>query len=80
MTRTYPDIWIRIIGSIFLAHFIKTLGYSDSLWEIVMEPAYFIEVLIGGAINFCIWSLIRLISIWLDARYDWLENSMMRAF
>ena len=80
MARTYPDIWIRIIGSIFLAHFIKTLGYSGSLWKIVMEPMYFVEVLTGGAINFCIWSLIRLISIWLDARYDWLEQSMLRAF
>lgn len=79
-TRTYPDIWIRIIGSIFLAHFIKTLGYSESLWEIVMDPSYFLEVLAGALINFGVWTLIRWISIRLDARYDWLEQSLLRSF
>ncbi|WP_373549687.1 LytR/AlgR family response regulator transcription factor [Haliscomenobacter sp.] len=79
-TRPYPDIWIRIIGSIFLAHFIKTLGYSESLWEIVMEPGYFLEVLIGALINFGVWSLVRWVSIRLDAHYDWLETSMLRTF
>lgn len=79
-TRSYPDIWIRIIGSIFFTHFIKTLGYSESLWEIVMEPEYFLEVLIGALINFGVWSLVRWVSIRLDAHYDWLETSMLRTF
>lgn len=79
-TRTYPDSWIRIIGSIFLAHFIKTLGYSESLWEIVMDQGYFLEVSIGALINFGVWTFIRWISILLDGRYDWLEQSMLRSF
>lgn len=78
--RTYPDIWIRLIGSIFLAHFIKILGYSDSLWEIVMDPSYFLEVFAGALINFGVWTLIRWISIRLDARYDWLEQPTLRGF
>lgn len=79
-TRSYPDIWIRIIGSIFLAHFIKILGHSQSLWEIVMQPEYFLEVLTGALINFIVWSLVRWVSIRLDAHYDWLDASMLRAF
>jgi LytTr DNA-binding domain len=79
-TRPYPDIWIRIIGSIFLAHFIKILGHSQSLWEIVMQPEYFLEVLTGALINFVVWSLVRWVSIRLDAHYDWLDASMLRAF
>ncbi|MDX2071371.1 MAG: LytTR family DNA-binding domain-containing protein [Haliscomenobacter sp.] len=79
-TRSYPDIWMRIIGSIFLAHFIKMLGHTQSLWEIVMHAEYFKEVLIGGLINFSLWSLIRWVSIRLDRHYDWLEASLLRAF
>lgn len=79
-TRPYPDIWMRIIGSIFLAHFIKILGHSQSLWEMVMQPEYFLEVLTGALINFVVWSLVRWVSIRLDAHYDWLEAAMMRAF
>ena len=79
-TRPYPDIWIRIIGSIFLAHFIKILGHSQSLWEMVMQPEYFLEVLTGALVNFVVWSLVRWVSIRLDAHYDWLETAMMRAF
>jgi LytTr DNA-binding domain len=78
--RPYPDIWMRIIGSIFLAHFIKILGHSQGLWEMVMQPEYFLEVLIGALINFGVWSLVRWVSIRLDAHYDWLESSMLRAF
>lgn len=78
--RPYPDIWMRIIGSIFLAHFIKILGHSQSLWEMVMQPEYFLEVLTGALINFVVWSLVRWVSIRLDAHYDWLEASMLRAF
>lgn len=79
-TRSYPDIWIRIIGSIFLAHFIKMLGHSQSLWEIVMQPEYFLEVLTGALINFGVWSLVRWVSMRLDAHYDWLEATLLRAF
>ena len=79
-TRPYPDIWIRIIGSIFLAHFIKILGHSQSLWEMVMQPEYFLEVLTGALINFAVWSLVRWVSMRLDANYDWLDASMLRAF
>lgn len=79
-TRTYPDIWIRLIGSIFLAHFIKILGYSESLWKLMMDPSYFLEVLVGALINFGVWTWIRWISIRLDVRYDWLAQSTLRGF
>lgn len=78
--RTYPDIWIRLIGSIFLAHFIKILGYSESLWKLMMDPSYFLEVLVGALINFGVWTWIRWISIRLDARYDWLVQPTLRGF
>lgn len=79
-TRTYPDIWIRLIGSIFLAHFIKILGYAGSFWKMMMDPSYFLEVLLGALINFGVWSWVRWISIRLDARYDWLAQPTLRGF
>lgn len=79
-TKTYPDLWIRLVGSIFLAHFIKTLGYSESLWEIVLTANFFPEVLLGGLVNFLAWTAVRWVSMRLDARYDWLEQPLLRVF
>lgn len=79
-THSYPDFWIRLIGSLFLAHFIKILGYTISLWEIVLQANYFPEVLLGGLINFGVWTAIRWVSIRLDERYDWQQQPLLRAF
>ena len=77
---SYKDHWIRACGAVLWAHFIKSLGYKDSLFEMLMEPGYFPDILVGTGITLLIWELIRQITMWLDRHYDWLEQTLMRTF
>ncbi len=76
----YKDHWIRISGAVLWAHFIKSLGYSESLFQMFVEPGYFTDILIGTAITLLIWEVIRQATVWLDRHYDWLEHTLMRTF
>jgi len=76
----YKDHWIRISGAVLWAHFIKSLGYRESLFEMFMEPVYFVDILAGTGISLLIWELIRQVTSQLDRHYDWLEHTLMRTF
>lgn len=76
----YKDHWIRISGAVLWAHFIKSLGYQESLFEMFMEPGYFVDILAGTGITLLIWELIRQMTTQLDRHYDWLEHTLMRTF
>jgi len=76
----YKDHWIRISGAVLWSHFIKSLGYRESLFEMFMEPGYFVDILAGTGITLLIWELIRQMTSWLDRHYDWLEHTLMRTF
>ena len=76
----YKDHWIRISGAVLWAHFIKSLGYKEGLFETFMEPDYFVDILAGTVITLLVWELIRQMTTWLDRHYDWLEHTLMRTF
>jgi hypothetical protein len=78
MNQPYPDHWIRIIGAVLWAHFIKAIGYSESLFELFMERGYFTDIAAGTIITLLIWEMIRQASRRLDRHYDWLEATLMR--
>lgn len=74
----YQDHWIRFIASVFWAHFIKALGYSESLFEMFLEQGYFTDIVFGTLITLLIWESIRQTTILLERRYDWLEHTLAR--
>lgn len=76
----YKDHWIRVCGAVLWAHFIKSLGYKESLFETLLEPGYFTDTLVGTGMTLLIWEMIRQITMWLDRHYDWLEHALMRTF
>lgn len=75
----YQDHWIRLLGAILWAHFIKTIGYSERLFEMFMERGYFTDIAAGTVITLFIWEIIRQTSMRLDRYYDWLEATLMRS-
>jgi hypothetical protein len=78
--KKYPDFWIRLIGSILVAHFVISLGVDIPFSQTAKTPIYWLDLSIGTLITLLAWSLIRVVWIQLDRRFDWIEQTKLRLF
>jgi hypothetical protein len=76
--QRYPDVWLRLIGSVVFSHLVETVGREESLAEQWVSINYWIALVSGSAIAFLVWTIISRMTAWLDQRYDWLENTIQR--
>jgi hypothetical protein len=70
---------VKVIGSLLIAHFIRAIGSSESILEMLLQPAYYVEVLSGTGVALLAWEVVSRVTNWLDRAYDWVEHSTSRA-
>jgi hypothetical protein len=75
----YRDLWVRLTGSFAASHFIEILGRDESLFFLLLQKFYYIDVLSGFCIAFVIWEIISRASTYLDKRFAWEEQTLARA-
>jgi ribosomal protein L36 len=75
---SYRDSWLRIIGSLVASHFIEVLGREESLFYLLLQKFYYIDVISGFFIAFTVWEIIARATQYLDARVPWEEHSVKR--
>jgi hypothetical protein len=76
--KPYPDLWLRLTGSLVFSHLVETLGREASLAEQWVSSAYWIALFSGSLIAFLVWTLIAVITTRLDKHYDWLVQPVQR--
>lgn len=74
----YKDVWIRISGSIVCAYIIDSMGRPESLFQRMTTSYFYVDLLGGFVISLVIWELVRRAAIYLDKKYDWLEQTLVR--
>jgi hypothetical protein len=80
MTVKYKDTWLKIIGSLFIAHFIDVLGKEETLWELLLQQSYYIETGSGFVIAYLTSEYISRIVRLLDTTHDWTMKTTTRLF
>ena len=75
----YHDLYFRIIVALLAAHLIITFGEKESLFELLVMPAYYWSLAPSFAIAFLLVSFVNLVTIRLDRRYDWKQRAVLRA-
>jgi hypothetical protein len=78
MTKRYPDLWLRVIGSLICSHLVEALGRPESIAELWLRSNYWAALSSGWLIAFVVWTLVSFITHQLDLRYDWLRQSVQR--
>ncbi|QHT69784.1 LytTR family transcriptional regulator [Rhodocytophaga rosea] len=76
----YKDTWVKVIGSLLMAHFIRAIGSNESILEMLLQPFYYVEVLSGTVVALLTWEVVSRVTNWLDRAYDWVEHSTSRSF
>jgi hypothetical protein len=79
MVVNYKDTWLKIPGSFIIAHFIEMIGQSESVWELLLQTSYYVEVGSGFLIAFIVWECVGRATKWLDKKYDWVSWPFKRA-
>ena len=76
----YKDTWVKLAGSLFCSHFIEAMGRTEGFFQLLFKKSYLVALLSGFLIAFVLWELISRLTVWLDARYDWLAQTVQRIF
>lgn len=75
----YHDIWLRIIGALLASHLIVSFGEKEGFFQLVLMWDYWRALLISFVIAFLLVSLVYIVTVRLDRRYDWKSQSLSRA-
>ncbi|MVZ63756.1 LytR/AlgR family response regulator transcription factor [Sphingobacterium humi] len=75
---TYRDTQFRVIGALTAAHFMSVFGDEQPLGEILLSFNYWVALACGTLIAFGVMSVVRCATLWLDKRYDWLAQPLLR--
>lgn len=67
----YKDQWIKLIGSVFFAHLLVTMGWEASWESLLKEPLYFRNMFFATGMIGLIWEMIRRASKQLDHHLPW---------
>jgi hypothetical protein len=78
VTVKYRDTWLKIIGCLFIAHFIDVLGKNETTWQLLRQKSYYIETGSGFVIAFLICEYISCVVRWLDKTHDWTKKLVSR--
>lgn len=76
----YPDLILRLIGSVLIAHFLNHIGRSEGFFELLTRRFYYEEMFFTLLTVFLSWTWIRAVSIYLDGKYDWTSAPLQRLF
>lgn len=79
MNIRYNDSKFRVIVSLIGSHFIAIFGYDEGMFEILLEPNYWVALLFGFGIALLGCYLVFRVTKWLDERFDWYEQTLIRA-
>lgn len=74
----YHDFYFRLILSLIAAHFIVALGETESFFQMLLSWDYYRSLLYSVVIAFMLVSLVNLVTIKLDTRFDWNEQPTKR--
>ena len=74
----YNDLWVRTFGSLLVALPVVMMRSNDVLALFTSGPFYF-DLILAWPVAWILWSILRSTSIWLDRRYDWIEQSFKRS-
>lgn len=77
--RPYRDTIARITISLIAAHFIVSFGVDKSIFEFLLLGDYYRSLAGSALIAFALFSLVRLVTIRLDKKFDWFERPLERA-
>ncbi len=73
----YRDLPVRLAGSFILSHYIEMLGREESLFYLLLQKFYYVDLFSGAAIAFVLWTTIRGVTRYLDRRAPW-ETAPLR--
>lgn len=74
----YKDKWIRIICSLLFSYIIDAMGRPESLFQRMTSANFYIDLISGFLMTIAVWQIIRAGIVYLDSKYDWLENTFER--
>jgi hypothetical protein len=78
MANVYKDLEIKLAGSVVMAHFIDSLGRTETFFQRLATRQYYISLFFGFLIAVALWELVRRITLYLDPRYPWLTRLTQR--
>lgn len=70
----YNDIFLRILFSLFAAHFIVVYGDTNDIGTIIRHFNYYNALVVSFIIAFLVLYFLWLITRYLDKKLDWLEH------
>jgi hypothetical protein len=74
----YNDLYLRIVACVIAAHIIVVYGEKESTFEILLTPVYYIAFAGSFIIAFILFWSLRKVCIWLDKKFDWMEQPVLR--
>lgn len=74
----YNDLYVRLLITLTGAHYIVSFGEPESFFELLLMWDYQRSLLFSWVIGFLIVSLIRWITLKLDAKLDWQQKTAVR--
>ncbi|HLL96437.1 MAG TPA: LytTR family DNA-binding domain-containing protein [Spirosoma sp.] len=70
--------WLIAIGSVLIGYFFVAVGTGEGVFELLSNPMHLRDLLGASLMTAVVWLCVRIITIWLDRRYDWFEQPLRR--
>lgn len=74
----YKDFWVKIFGSLLGSQLIDALNREESYFERFTTSYFYTDLLGGFLIALVLWQIVRWITIYLDKRYNWMQQPVQR--
>jgi hypothetical protein len=75
----YGDLVVRIFVALFAAHWVVSFGEKEGFFELLLMWDYWRSLLISFAIAFLLVTIVYLVTVRLDGKYDWKDHTIPRA-
>lgn len=72
------DKKFRVIAAALGAHFMAIFGYDEGMFEILLEPNYWVALVFGFLIALFGLYLVFRVTKFLDKKYDWYDDTLIR--
>jgi hypothetical protein len=60
----YKDTWVKLIGSLLMAHFIRAIGSDESILAMLLQADYYVEVCSGTVVALLSWEVVSRVTTW----------------
>jgi hypothetical protein len=74
----YKDFYLRLVACLIASHIIVVYGETESVFEMLLTKDYYYAVGYSFVIAFILFTIVRQTFIWLDKKFDWMEQPVVR--